>query len=61
MAAGSGPVSDAPVWETWDSVFLKTTTLGHEIIRVETNGWVHYPWETIDPGGTLYRHALGGG
>ncbi len=175
-------VSDAPIWETWDSVFLKTTTLGHEIIRrtlgdpaeritriavvprgglymvnvlsrmlglsgsevlslsiskydrekpdqagefrigslpareavegqvvlladevhdtgetmqraketlfdlgavavrtavihykpgpnvtgtipdffvVETNGWVHYPWETIDPGGTLYHHALG--
>jgi hypoxanthine phosphoribosyltransferase len=26
-------VSDAPVWETWDSVFLKTTTLGHAIIR----------------------------
>ena len=176
------PVSDAPVWETWDSVFLKTTTLGHAIIRmtlddplmritriavvprgglymvnvlsrmlglsgdevlslslskydrdhpteagafkigslpsrdavegqvvlladevhdtgetmqrakdtlmslgaasvrtaaihhkpganttgtvpdfyvVETDGWVHYPWETIDPAGTLYREALG--
>ncbi|HEX4019171.1 MAG TPA: hypothetical protein VHX15_20715 [Frankiaceae bacterium] len=26
-------VTDAPVWETWDSVFLKTTTLGHQIIR----------------------------
>jgi hypoxanthine phosphoribosyltransferase len=26
-------VSDAPIWETWDSVFLKTTTLGHAIIR----------------------------
>ena len=174
-------VSDAPIWETWDSVFLKTTTLGHEIIRrsledpgeritriavvprgglymvnvlsrmlglsgsevlslsiskydrehpteagafrvgsipsresvegqvvlladevhdtgetmerakntllelgaasvrtaaihykpgpnttgtmpdffvVETDGWVHYPWETIDPSGTLYRHVL---
>ncbi len=174
-------VTDAPVWETWDSVFLKTTTLGHEIIRatldqpsemisriavvprgglymvnvlsrmlglsgsevlslsiskydrehptragefrvgslpsreavegqvilladevhdtgetmqraseilldlgaasvrtaaihykpgpnttgtapdffvVETDGWVHYPWETIDPAGTLYRHLL---
>jgi hypoxanthine phosphoribosyltransferase len=25
---------------------------------VETNGWVHYPWEPIDPGGTLYRYAL---
>jgi hypoxanthine phosphoribosyltransferase len=174
-------VTDAPVWETWDSVFLKTTTLGHQIIRetlaepdgmisriavvprgglymvnvlsrmlglsgsevlslsiskydrdlvteagefrigslpsreavegqvvlladevhdtgetmqrakeilldlgavsvrtaaihykpapnttgtvpdffvVETNGWVHYPWETIDPAGTVYRHLL---
>ena len=28
---------------------------------VETNGWVHYPWEPIDPGGTLYRYALEGG
>ncbi len=28
-------VTDAPVWETWDSVFLKTTTLGHEIIRAD--------------------------
>src|ERR1700760_2501705 len=27
------PVSDAPIWETWDSVFLKTTTLGHEITQ----------------------------
>jgi hypoxanthine phosphoribosyltransferase len=26
---------------------------------VETDGWVHYPWETIDPAGTLYHHALG--
>jgi hypoxanthine phosphoribosyltransferase len=26
---------------------------------VETNGWVHYPWETIDPAGTLYHQALG--
>ena len=25
---------------------------------VETDGWVHYPWETIDPAGTLYREAL---
>ena len=25
--------TDAPVWETWDGVFLKTTTLGHEVIR----------------------------
>lgn len=28
-----GDVSDAAIWETWDSVFLKTTTLGHAIIR----------------------------
>jgi hypoxanthine phosphoribosyltransferase len=26
---------------------------------VETNAWVHYPWEPIDPSGTLYRYALG--
>jgi hypoxanthine phosphoribosyltransferase len=28
---------------------------------VETNAWVHYPWEPIDPAGTLYRYALGRG
>jgi hypoxanthine phosphoribosyltransferase len=26
-------VSDAPVWETWEHLFLKTTTLGNKIIR----------------------------
>ena len=26
-------VSSSPIWETWESVYLKTTTLGHEIIR----------------------------
>ena len=41
-------VSDAPVWETWDSVFLKTTTLGHQIIR-----------ETLaEPGGMISRIAV---
>lgn len=26
-------VSDAPVWETWESVFLKTTALGNMIMK----------------------------
>ena len=24
----------------------------------ETNGWIHYPWEVIDPIGTLYERTL---
>jgi hypoxanthine phosphoribosyltransferase len=36
-----------------------TTGTAPDFFVVETNGWVHYPWETIDPGGTLYRAALG--
>jgi hypoxanthine phosphoribosyltransferase len=35
------------------------TGLVPDFYVVATNGWVHYPWETIDPSGTLYRHALG--
>jgi len=27
----------------------------------ETNGWVHYPWETIDPMGAVYQQALTNG
>lgn len=27
----------------------------------ETNGWVHYPWEVIDPQGTLYLDAMENG
>jgi hypoxanthine phosphoribosyltransferase len=36
-----------------------TTGTVPDFYVVETDGWVHYPWETIDPAGTLYRHALG--
>ncbi|HEX4431360.1 MAG TPA: phosphoribosyltransferase family protein [Frankiaceae bacterium] len=35
-----------------------TTGIAPDFFVVETNGWVHYPWETIDPAGTLYRHLL---
>jgi hypothetical protein len=35
-----------------------TTGTVPDFFVVETNGWVHYPWETIDPPGTLYRHLL---
>lgn len=26
-----------------------------------TNGWVHYPWEVIDPQGSMYRDAITNG
>lgn len=35
-----------------------TTGIAPDFFVVETNGWVHYPWETIDPPGTLYRYLL---
>ena len=36
------------------------TGVAPDFYVVATDGWVHYPWESIDPGGTLYRQALGG-
>ena len=35
-----------------------TTGTVPDFFVVETDGWVHYPWETIDPAGTLYRETL---
>jgi hypoxanthine phosphoribosyltransferase len=35
-----------------------TTGTVPDFYVVETDGWVHYPWETIDPAGTLYRETL---
>jgi uncharacterized protein len=35
-----------------------TTGTVPDFFVVETDGWVHDPWETIDPAGTLYRHLL---